>query len=140
MGSGKYNKYCFRVEIDGIEVASFRTAGPLESEIAVIEDKEGGDPVTRKELGRVNYTDITLTRGVSDNNELWTWYNDAVLGLPCEKDLAVVQTDRAGVEKKRWNVENAKPRKFIACDFDAESEDNNIETLVLCHEGYLLAA
>ena len=138
MSSKKYNKYCFRVEIDGLDIASFKTAGPLEGSIAVIEDKEGGSRVTRKSLGRVSYADISLTVGVSNNDELWKWWKNAVSGKNAEKDLAIVQTDRAGVEKKRWNVENAQPVKFVAADYDAESEDNNIETLVLCHEGFAL--
>ena len=128
-----HKKYQFRVEIDGIEKASFQACGGLKANISIIEQNEGGALAPTKELGRVTYDNLILKNGVSDNQDLWLWMKTAIDGddFGAEKDLSIVQTNRAGTEIKRWDVFGALPIGFLAGDWDADSEENIVEELEL---------
>ena len=136
-----HKKYAFRVEIDGLTVAAFKTAGPLKANIGVVVEDEGGSLAPTKEMGKVTYDNVVLSKGVTDSREMWNWFKDAVDGKDEEakKDLAIVQTDRAGEEIKRWNVFNANPAAYTAGDWDGSAEENTIEELELAIESYDLA-
>ncbi len=133
----KYNKkYSFRVEIDGLSVASFKTAGPLEATTEVITEQEGGSNAEVKELGRTSFANITLTKGITDNEELWFWMKEGIDGEDASKDLAIVQTNKLGEEIKRWEVLNAIPVRFKAGDWDATASENTIEELEVAIESF----
>lgn len=136
-----HKKYAFRVEIDGIDVASFRTAGPLKVNIGVVEENEGGSLAPTKELGKVSFDNVTLSKGKTDSRELWDWAKSAIEGDDdaAEKDLAIVQTNRAGEEINRWEILSAKPAGFLAGEWDADAEENIIEEMELSIESYDLA-
>lgn len=136
-----HKKYAFRVEIDGLAVAAFKTAGPLKANIGVVEENEGGSLSPTKELGRVTYDNITLTRGATDSEELFLWAKSAMTGDDDNaiKDLSIVQTDRAGNEIRRWDILNAQPVGFQAGEWDAEAEENVIEEMELAIESFDLA-
>jgi phage tail-like protein len=134
-----HKKYSFRVEIDGISVASFKKAGPLKSTQEVIEENEGGSLSPQKDPGKIKYEDITLERGVTDNEELWSWYKTFIDGNGEKKDLAIVQTDRAGTEIRRWEIFEAFPTEFQAGDWDADASENTVEMMTLSIDSFKLA-
>lgn len=131
-------KFAFRLEIEGIESAAFRTAGPLTGNIGVVEENEGGSVAPQKEPGKVTYDNIVLTRGVTDNEDLWDWFDLAAQQSEdlAKKDLALVQTDRAGTELRRWDIIDAFPVRFMAGDWDATAEENVVEELELAMESF----
>lgn len=133
-----HKKYAFRVEIDGLAVASFRTAGPLKVNIGIVEEEEGGSIAPTKEFGKTKFDNVKLTKGVTDSEELWEWAKKAIEGDDdaAEKDLSIVQTNRAGEEISRWDVFGCKPVGFQAGDWDATAEENVIEELELSIESY----
>ena len=137
-----HKKYTFRVEIDGIEKAAFRTVGgPLQVSVEVVEENEGGSLSPSKEMGRVTYENVTLTGGVTDNIELWEWMKAAIDGddAAAEKDLSIVQTDRAGEEIRRWDCFSCKPVRFVAGDWDATASENVVEEFEVSIESFDLA-
>jgi len=139
---GIYHKrYAFRIEIDGIEKAAFRTCDGLQANVGVVEENEGGQLAPTKELGKASYDNVTLTNGVTDNTEMWEWMKAALNGddAAAEKDLDIVQLDRAGNELKRWNCFSAKPARFMPGSWDATSEENTVEELELAIERFDLA-
>jgi phage tail-like protein len=131
MATGKYHKYAFKVEIDGFDIASFKTCSDLKGTRDTIEDTEGGSDITYKDTGRKKYDDITLTRGVSDNQDLNDWWESGD-----ERDCSIVQTNKAGEEVARWDVDNAKPNEFVAGSWDADASELTIESIKFCHEGF----
>jgi phage tail-like protein len=126
-------KFLFTVEIDGLDVAWFESVSGLESEIGVVDQHEGGDPnVADQSPGKVKFNQVTCTIGATANRELWDWWElviDAEAGTGAvdneyKKNISIVQKDRDGSEKKRWNLYECWPCKFKAGEWDAKAEEN----------------
>lgn len=58
-------------------VAGVSKVGGLKRSSDVIEYKQGGDPITRKGLGRTKYEPIMLERGVTHDKDFEEWANAA---------------------------------------------------------------
>lgn len=68
--------YLFYVELSGIIVALFTECSGLQVKRDVLELKEGGlNHYVHKLPGRVEYTNITLKRGLSMSRALWDWFS-----------------------------------------------------------------
>ena len=66
----------FVLEVDGIEMASFRKCSGVESETEIIEYKEAtkeGKMIIRKVGGAMKWSDITLERRIDESTALWEW-------------------------------------------------------------------
>ena len=130
-----YKNFRFRVEIDGIQQASFAECAGLGSEIEVVEYREGSDPsAVRKLPGTVTYPDIVLRWGVTDSRELYNWHLGIINGNLQRKNGSVVLLDDSGQERIRWNFFQAWPSKWVGPTLNARSDDVAIETLVLTCE------
>ena len=126
----------------GVKIASFKEVSGLESSIEVIDYREGGDKFSpnRKLPGKVTYTNIVLKVGITDDEELWKWHLKWVKGEPAERvDFQIVLLDRAGNDKRTWNIQQAWPAKWVGPSFNAEAHEVAIQTLELAHEGIDLA-
>ncbi len=131
-----YGGYNFHVEWDGIVHAGFRECSGLDSTTDPTDYREGTDPLSMRKLpGLVSYSNITLGRGISDNDELWKWRQEVARGIADRRNLSIVLMDDTGVEKIRWNLTNCWPTTWTAPSFDASSSEVAIETLELAHEG-----
>ena len=131
-----YGGYNFHVEWDGIVHAGFRECSGLDSTTDPKEYREGTDPITARKLpGLVSYSNITLGRGISDNDELWKWRAQIAKGVVERRNLSIVLMDDVGEERIRWNLVNCWPTTWTAPSFDASSNEVAIETLELAHEG-----
>ena len=73
--------------------------------------------------------------GLTDSDELFTWYSDITKGKIERKNGSIVLTDLDGSEKVRWNFFQGWPTKWDGPDFNAEGTDAAIETLEIAHEG-----
>lgn len=139
-----HKKFKFLVEIDDISVAGFQKCSALEAEVAKIEQSEGGSLIPNKSPGRVTFSDITLERGATDDRELYDWWLQVVdaaaqLGLDepdFKRNLDIVQLSRSGAELRRWRVEGAWPTKFVAGEWDNESDENVIQTITLAIDSF----
>ncbi len=137
-----YKKFKFVVEIDGIAYAGFQKCSALEAEIAVIEQNEGGTLIPDKSPGRVKFSDITLDRGATDDEDLFNWFKEVVdassnSGLKdpqYKRNLDVVQQDRDGSTLRRWRVTRAWPTKFSAGEWDNDADENVMESITLCYD------
>ena len=129
-----YKNFNFRVEIDSITVAGFSECTGLETEVAVIEYREGGDFITRKLPGRPRYGDITLKRGVTQSAELWNWHHNILNGVPDRRNGTIVLMDDERKDVVRWRFFDAFPRKWEGPTFCAKGNDIAIEALVLSCE------
>lgn len=135
-------KFLFSVEIDGLDVAWFESCSSLEAEIGVVEQHEGGNiNVADQSPGKVKFPAVTLSIGATDNDELYQWWLqvvDAAANLGdvdkgYKKSLSIVQRDRDGSVKKRYNLAEAWPSKFVAGEWDAKSEENVMESVTLTY-------
>jgi phage tail-like protein len=130
-----YLNFRFRVEIDGIQQASFMECTGLGSHIEIVEYREGGELASvRKLAGKVSYPDIVLKWGVTDSQELYKWHQQAIQGHLQRKNGSVVLLDAQGQEKLRWNFFNAWPSRWEGPTLNAMGNDVAIESLTLTCE------
>jgi phage tail-like protein len=140
-------KFNFTIEIDGLDIAWFESVSGLEAEVGVVEQHEGGQlNVADQSPGKVKFAQLTLTVGATDNQELYNWFLQVIdsasnSGQPdnaYKKSVAVVQNDRDGTEKRRYNVYEAWPCKYKAGEWDAKAEENVIQEITLCYKYFEL--
>ncbi|MGK7877652.1 MAG: phage tail protein [Xenococcaceae cyanobacterium] len=135
-----YSGYNFRVEIDSITRAGFKSCSGLETSTNVSTYREGTDKSLgmRKIPGMPSSSNITLTRGFTDDRELWDWRTLVLAAADPSKyrrNMSIVLLDDAGNEKIRWNLINCWPVNWTGPTLDATVDEFAIETLEIAHEG-----
>ena len=116
--------YRFSIEIDSVTIAQFREVSGLTAEIQTIEHRENnpkGLPLLKKLPGAKKFGDLTLKRGRTDSNDLWTWLKKVQDGDidGARKNGSVVLYDYKGGEKSRFNFLNAWPSKVSLASMQA---------------------
>lgn len=131
-----YLGYNFFVEWDGIIYAGFQECSGLDTTQDAKEYREGTDPPTvRKIPGLISYSNISLKRGITNNDELWRWRKKIMDGIVERRNVSIVLLDQQGSEKIRWNLTHCWPTTWSAPDMNATSDDIAIESLEFVHEG-----
>jgi phage tail-like protein len=130
-----YKNFNFRVEIEGLAVAGLSEGTGLETEVAVIEYREGADSAVRKLPGLAKVGDVTLKRGITKSNELQDWHNNILNGVPDRKDVLVILMDDERTPVIVWKLFHAFPRKWQGPALRAHGNEVAIETLELSCEG-----
>ncbi len=125
----------FRVEIDGIAIASFAEVTGLESETAVVEYRTGDSRVTRKLPGLTKYANIVLKRGMTLDLALWQWRKSVVEGRAERKNGSIVLSDEAGKDMLRFNFFEGWPCKWEGPALNAKTSEVAIELLEIATEG-----
>jgi phage tail-like protein len=126
--------YSFNVEIDGVIQGGFKEISGLESEIEVVEYKDGSDPITHKRAGQAKYKNITLTRDVT-NDALTAWYEKVLAGKTDRKSGSVIYLDRAGQEVLRYKFFEAWPCRWKAPELNSSSDTKSLqEQIEICVE------
>ncbi|KST68640.1 phage tail protein [Mastigocoleus testarum] len=131
-----YLGYNFFVEWDGIIYAGFQECSGLDTTQDAKEYREGTDPPTvRKIPGLVSYSNISLKRGITNNDELWRWRKKIMDGIVERRNVSIVLLDQQGSEKIRWNLTHCWPTTWSAPEMSAMTDDIAIESLEFVHEG-----
>ena len=129
----------FKVEIEGLDSATFRKCTGLKSETEVFEYQEGGDNETTLKLpGATKANNIVLTKGYVSDPALFAWRDEiAASGTnPIKRRSgSVVALDRtAKTEVARWTFTRAWPVRWEMTDFDASTGEAACEILELAVE------
>jgi phage tail-like protein len=96
------------LNIDGREASGFKEIVGLESEIEVVEFKDGDDPITHKRAGKAKYKNITLKRGFVADDSLLAWFEG---GDKAErKSGSIIYLDREGQEVLRYDFSGASAK------------------------------
>ena len=134
-----YGNFAFLLEIDGITSAGFSECTGTNAEISPIEYREGNESLTPRKLPGLNkYSNVTLKRGVTDDLDLFNWFNAGASGdVDRKQTMSIVLLDEQRNEAVRWNLLNAWPCKYIAADLKANTSEIAIESVELCHEGLI---
>ena len=128
----------FRVEIDGLQAASFAEVAIEPSTTAVIEYREGAEPnAVRKLPGLTRFGNVTLKRGVTPSLELFNWHKLVAQGdmANARRTVVIVVADEAGRDIARFVVREAWPVKYDPGDLNAKGNEIFIELLELVNEG-----
>ena len=89
-----YRGFNFRVEIDGVTLASFSEVTGLTADGDAVPYREGADKVNsvRQLVGLRKNDKITLKRGFTQNMEFWNWYAAIAAGQRATRRYAKRQT------------------------------------------------
>ncbi len=119
---------------------SFSECTGLEATLEPKVIKEGGHNYGHNQrAGQVSFATVVLKRGMTDNRDLWNWF-DMLTGGSYAYRLSVKITllDLAGDDLLAWRLDKAMPVKFKAADLNARNNEVGIEELHLVHEGLRL--
>jgi len=138
-----YMSFRFRIEIFGITNARASEVTGLQIETGTESYEEGGvNDYVHQLPKRTKYQHITLKRGITENDELWNWYQDVIRG-DIERRNGIIalmnlthNTDKkGGNDVKYWVFEGAYPVKWIGPELKADSNIVAFETIELVHHG-----
>ena len=137
-----FTAFNFSIEInrgtDGSPLvnAAFSECDGLEMSMEVKTIREGGANDRQIRLnGPVNYGQLTLKRGMTENFELWTWFHDSVNEprLRAEADVVLLAADGA-TERARFRLDRCVPVKMKAPALNAKDGQIAIEELQIAYE------
>ena len=125
----------FRVEIEGVDVASFIAVEGVEVKTEVIHFADGDAPLAdRKRPGRTTCSNIILKKGVVNNADLWNWYKEITEGKIARKSGAIIVCDDEGNEIYRYLFFEAWPCRCKSLVLNAADSKNLIEELEIVVE------
>lgn len=106
--------HSFGLEFDGIVIKQIQEVSGLKLEQDVIEQKENtsdGKYVLKKLPGRPKPGEVTLTRGLSEDNSFQEWVKRSQFGqmTNARKGGAIIVYDFEGNPIKRFKLNNAWP-------------------------------
>jgi phage tail-like protein len=131
-----YAGYNFAVEMNGMTRAGFRECSGLEVTQNAVEYREGTDRnnAVRKLPGMATHGDITLSRGITDDKNLWSWREDVLKGKVERHAISIMLMDDIGAPKITWHLFECWPRQWTGPSFNATSDEVAIEQLILAYE------
>src|SRR5258708_39853626 len=107
-----YRGFNFLVEIDGITQAGFQEVDSLDSSTDPLEYREGADPNHARKLPALNkFSAITIKRGVTDSDQLWTCRATADSGTTQRKNGSRTFCQPPGSPKTRSNLPKRRRSK-----------------------------
>lgn len=129
----------FALEISGAIAGYFTSISGLGSETTVTDHKivgPSGIQVLRKVPGRLQWSDIECSRGVTANMDLWAWRKLVEDGKVAEarKNGSIIMYDQEGTPVAQFDFQQGWPSKISSGDLSADSEDVAIESLTIVHE------
>jgi len=135
-----FRAYNFSIEIDGIARGAFSEASGLTAEGDSVDYREGTDlqQNVRKLVGLRKYANLTLKRGYTPDNSLWSWYRNIMNGQPDRRNVTIVLMNEARQPVMRWHAENAWINKIEGPSFKASGNEVAMESVDLVHEGLTL--
>jgi len=150
LGSPKsfHHKFKWIAEFDLVGSAKFAKCSELSVEVAKILYWEGGSLIPNKSPGRLTFSDVTLERGATQDQDLFLWFRDVAIastgtGLVdphYKRSGDIIQQDRDDTELRRWNLIRAWPTKFVAGDWDNDADDVVMESVTLTYDFFELQA
>ena len=129
----------FGLEFDGIVIKAITEVSGLKMEQDVIELKENGPDgkyVIKKLPGRWKAGEVTLTRGLTEDNSFEKWVKDSQFGKMADvrKGGAICVYDYEGQAIKRYKLTNAWPKSLEIGSLKAGDTSVLTEKLVLTYE------
>jgi phage tail-like protein len=136
-----YRGFNFRVEIDGVTLASFSEVTGLTADGDAVPYREGADKVNsvRQLTGLRKNDKITLKRGFTQNMEFWNWYAAIAAGQQLRRNGTIVLQDEAHKDVLRFEFVNGWLNKLEGPHMNASGNEVAIESVEIVHEGIQIA-
>jgi phage tail-like protein len=131
--------HSFGLEVDGIVIKQITEVSGLKMEQDVIELKQNthdGKYVVRKLPGRPKAGEVTLSRGLTEDNSFEKWVQAAQFGQmsKARKGGAIIVYDYEGKAMKRYTLTNAWPKSLEIGALKAGDTSVLFEKLVVTYE------
>jgi len=132
-----FRTFNFRVEIDGLAIASFSEVSGLDADRDAIDYREGADPTNtlRRLPGLSKFTNLVFKLGYVQDDSLWAWYQNIANGNNDRRNGAVILMNEAHQDVLAWNFINAWIGKIQGPSLNASENKVAIESMDLHHEG-----
>jgi len=131
----------FIMEIDEVQVQTFRSVSGLTAEMESIEYKQTtaeGRMQIFYHPGAVKWSEITFERYYDGSSQLYDWYANKVKNFNPESDkvtLSIKAVDKTGAVTMQWDAEGAWPTKYEGPELKVDSNEIVTEKVSLRHEG-----
>ena len=133
------HKYKFKVEIDQVAGAKFKSCSKISVETEDVEYGEGGDLIPTKEPGKATVPDVTLDRGIGADKDLHDWFvqcvdfakNGGLVPDELKRNLEVIELNRDNTEARRIVLYNCYPKSYDFGEWDWDANEVVIESMVL---------
>jgi len=132
-----YRGFKFKVQIGGITKADFREVSGLDAGTDAVDYREGDGTTMRKLAGLQKFSNITLKRGITEDQDLWKWRSTIMDGKIKDnrKNGQIILLDDEGKEAAEWTFTDGWPTKWTGPTFNATANEVAIDTLEITHEG-----
>jgi phage tail-like protein len=139
MDLDKAAAHSFGLEVDGIVIKQITEVSGLKMEQDVIELKQNtadGKYVIKKLPGRPKAGEVTLTRGLTEDNSFEKWVQSAHFGKMSDarKGGAIIVYDYEGNALKRYKLTNAWPKSLEIGSLKAGDTSVLTEKIVITYE------
>jgi len=122
--------------LSDIALGGFSECSGLEMTMKTEDYKEGGDNGgLRRFAGRVEWTNITLKKGLGSGTALWDWHYGFAIGKGSRRDGLIVLLDARHVPSAAWMFTRGLPVKYSGPAMNATQNSVAIEALEIAHEG-----
>ena len=134
--------YYFKLKLGGAESAGFfKECTGLSSEHQVVTHTsadEQGKSLVQKFPGQLQWSNITLKRGVDAKSELWTWRQEVIDGKVegARKDGTIEVVDWEGKPVITYSFKRGWPCKYSAPGLNSSGNDILVEEIEIAHEGF----
>jgi phage tail-like protein len=134
-----YHNYAFQVSIDTLLIARFNKVSPVEGKSETFRWKEAHLPHINKELaGHVNWSQITFTRGVTQDLKLFFWafgvLDPRFSLIPPRQSLTISTLDRSGEIQHFVTLLGAYPVGYKIGEWDAQANGVLVEDITVSFE------
>lgn len=131
--------HSFGLEIDGVQIKQITEVSGLKLEQDVIELKQNtadGKYMVKKLPGRPKAGEVTLTRGLTEDQSFEKWVKDSQFGKmsSARKGGAIIVFDYEGSPIKRYKLTNAWPKSLEIGSLKAGDTNVLTEKLVVTYE------
>jgi phage tail-like protein len=119
----------------------FTQCSGFSNEHEVITDKSAdklGRIRIRKIPGPISYSNITLSKGITDSKQLWEWITAVSEGKIADKRVngTISLCDPTGKVVAQWTVQGVWPTRVTAPTLTADGGQVGVEELELTIEGF----
>jgi phage tail-like protein len=131
----------FILEIDSVQIATFKSVSGLQSSMEKIEYKQStseGKMEIKYHPGALKWEPIKLERYYDGTTNLYTWYSDKVKNFDPEKDKvtgSIKGLDKKGEVTMQWDFEAAWPMSYTGPELKVDSNEIVTEAVEIAHEG-----
>lgn len=126
-------QYKFIIECDRLGDTGFQKCSEFEADIEVNEYAEGGSIFNEKDAGRVSFSNVTLMRGQTvDDNDMENWQLECAaagddiggVGDSYKANMDIVNQQRDGSTGRRYRLFQAWPKRVKVGPWDNSSSEH----------------